>query len=81
MARVVLPSSMKAAAGGQTEFQIEAGNARQLLARLGEDHPKLKPLLERGVSLSIDNQLYREPAFQPLTADSEVYILPKMAGG
>jgi sulfur-carrier protein len=81
MARVVLPGSMRAAAGGRTEFEIEAANAQQLLARLALDHPKLKPLLDRGVSISIDSQLYREPAFQPLTAKSEVYILPKMAGG
>ncbi|MGH6959638.1 MAG: MoaD/ThiS family protein [Dongiaceae bacterium] len=81
MARVVLPGSMKAAAGGRTEFEIEAANAQQLLARLGRDHPKLKPLLDRGVSISIDNQLYREPAFQPITATSEVFILPRMAGG
>jgi molybdopterin converting factor small subunit len=81
MAHVVLPGSMKAAAGGRTEFEIEAANASQLLARLAHDHPKLKPLLERGVSISIDNQLYREPAFQPIGAKSEVYILPRMAGG
>jgi len=78
---VVLPTSMKAAAGGKTEFHIEAANMQEVLARLGADHPKLKPILERGVSVSINDVIYREPSFQPIPADSEIYILPKMAGG
>jgi hypothetical protein len=35
MARVVLPTSMKAAAGGKTIFDIEAANMQEVLARLG----------------------------------------------
>jgi molybdopterin converting factor small subunit len=81
MARVILPASMKAAAGGKTEFEIEAANMQQVLARLAADHPKLKPILERGVSVSINDEIYREPSFQPIPANSEIYILPKMAGG
>jgi molybdopterin converting factor small subunit len=81
MARVVLPTSMKAAAGGRTVFEIEAANMQEVLARLGADHPKLKPLLDRGVSVSINDVIYREPSFAPIPADSEIYILPKMAGG
>jgi len=81
MPRVILPASMKAATGGQTEFEFAAANMQEVLARLGEDHPKLKPLLDRGVSVSIDNLIYREPSFLPIPPDSEIYILPKMAGG
>jgi len=81
MARVVLPTSMKAAAGGRTVFEIEAANMQQVLTRLGDEHPKLKPILDRGVSVSINDVIYREPSYAPIPADSEIYILPKMAGG
>jgi hypothetical protein len=43
--------------------------------------PELRPLLARGVAVAIDGQIYREAWFQPVRPDSEVYILPKMAGG
>ena len=34
MAQIILPGSMQAAAGGRTEFEIEAANVQQVLARL-----------------------------------------------
>lgn len=81
MVRVVLPSSMKPATGGTTQVEIEAANIQEVLARLGQDFPKLKPILDRGVSVSVNDLIYREPSFHPIPADCEVYILPRMAGG
>lgn len=81
MVRVVLGGALKNAAGGETEFEVEAANIRELLTRLGSDHPRLRPLLDRGVSVAIDGQIYRNAWFQPIPAGSEVYLLPRMAGG
>ena len=39
------------------------------------------PVLEAGVSVAIDGEIYRNAWFQPVTAASEVFILPRMAGG
>ena len=52
-----------------------------MLKRLGDEYPKLKPLLEKGVSVSLNGQIYRDPGFQPIPPGSEIFILPKMAGG
>lgn len=60
---------------------VEGGNIREILESLAERVPELKPLLARGVAVAIDGQIYREAWFQPVRPDSEVYILPKMAGG
>jgi len=54
---------------------------QQGLARLSREYPKLKPLFDRGFSVSIDNLIYRDAGLQPLAANSEVYILPYMQGG
>ena len=51
------------------------------LARLGEDYPGLKPQLDRGVSVSIDGKIYRDAWFQPIPPGSEVFLLPRLAGG
>lgn len=81
MVRVQLSGNFKSAAGGHGEVQVEAANIHQLLERLGQDHPKLKPLLDRGVGVSIDGQIYRDDWFRPIPPGSEVFLLPRLAGG
>jgi molybdopterin converting factor small subunit len=81
MVEVMLSGPLKAAAGGRTKLEVEAATIQQLLSRLGQDHPKLKPMLERGVAVAIDGQIYRDDWLRPIPPGSEVVILPKMAGG
>ncbi len=81
MAKVVLWGSLKQAAGGQTEIEMDAKNVREVLDTLAERYPKLKPQLDRGVSVSIDGVMFRDAWFAPIKPDSEVYVLPRMAGG
>ncbi len=81
MVRVRLGGTLKSRAGGRTEFEVEAANVRQVLDRLGEECPLLKPILDKGVAVAIDGEIYRNAWFQPVKPDSEVYILPALAGG
>jgi molybdopterin converting factor small subunit len=81
MVRVRLGGTLKSMAGGLTEFEVEASNVREVLAGLAVACPRLKPVLDEGVTVAIDGELYRNAWFQPVTAASEVYILPRMAGG
>jgi molybdopterin converting factor small subunit len=81
MVQVRIGGTLKSYAGGRTEFEIEAGDVRQLLASLGESCPKLKPLLDQGVAVAIDGEIYRGSWFAPLKPGSEVFILPRLAGG
>ena len=62
-------------------FEVEAANIQQLLNRLGEQHPKLKPHAGEGRLGLADGQIYRDPAYQPIPPNAEIFILPKMAGG
>lgn len=81
MVEVVLWGSLKSATGGTTKVAVEAANIRELLSRLGETYPGLKPQLDRGVSVSIDGKIYRDAWFQPIPPGSEVFLLPRLAGG
>ncbi len=81
MVQVVLWGSLKAAAGGQTALEVEASTLRQLLENLGAAHPRLKPVLDKGVSVSIDGRIYNDSWAQTIMPDSEVYILPRIEGG
>ena len=81
MIRVMLGGTLKHAAGGRFQFDVEAGTIRQLLDGLGCRYPELKPILDKGVAVAIDGRIYREAWFEPVPPDSEVILLPRLAGG
>lgn len=81
MAKVVLWGSLSRLADGRKEFEIDAPNIDRMLRALGDEAPNLKPILEKGVTVSVDGTLFRLNKFQEIKPDSEVFILPKMAGG
>jgi len=81
MVKVVLWGTLKQAAGGETEIELEAGNVREVLDALRERYPMLAPHLDRGVSFSIDGVIYRDAWFASVKPDSEVVLLPRIVGG
>lgn len=80
MVQVVLSGNIQKAAG-VSELEVEAKNIRQLLSGLEKECPALKPQLDKGVAVSIDGTIYRDNWFQPIPPDSEVFIIPRLAGG
>jgi molybdopterin synthase sulfur carrier subunit len=81
MARITLIGNLRQYTGGVTELEIEANSIRQLFQRLGERYPELAPHLEEGLAVAIDGQIYQDTLIQPIEPDSDVQILPQIAGG
>ena len=81
MVKVVLSGSLKAAAAGRHELEIEAGTIRQLLNELEKQVPGLKDHLEQGVAVSIDGQIFRDDWYRKIPPDAEVFVLPRLAAG
>ncbi len=81
MVTVTLFGSLRAHADGQAQVQIEAATFKQLLDRLIEQYPAMKPPIDRGVSVAVDGLVYKEAWFTPINPDSEVVLLPYMQGG
>lgn len=81
MARVTLIGNLRQFTGGVAEFDVDAASVRQLFARLGERYPALAPHLEQGLAVAIDGQIYQDALFQEIGPDSDVHILPQIAGG
>jgi hypothetical protein len=81
MARVVLVGNLVQLTGGVSEFQLPATSVKQLFEQLAELHPMLERHLEDGVAVAIDGQIYQDALFQPIGPDSEVFLLPQIAGG
>lgn len=81
MVQVRLGGTLQSYSGGQSAFEIEAATIGQVLAGLGAACPRLKPLLEKGVAVAVDGEIYRDSLLQPVRPDAEVFILPRLAGG
>ena len=81
MARVTLIGNLRQFTGGVTQLDIEARSVRQLFGRLAERFPELAPHLEQGLAVAIDGQIYQDALLQPIEPDSEVDVLPQIAGG
>lgn len=81
MARVVLTGNLKQFTGGASEIEIEADTVRRLFDALGNRYPALRPHLEEGIAVAIDGQIYQDAWLEPVPPDSEVHLLPQIAGG
>ncbi len=81
MARVVFTGNFRHLVGDDTEADIPASNVRDLLNRLGERYPALVPHLDEGIAIAIDGEIHQDALFSPVGPDSEVYLMPKIAGG
>lgn len=81
MVHVVLIGNLRQYTGGVTELDVAAASVRQLFARLTEQFPELGPHLEEGLAVAIDGQIYQDALLEPIPENSEVHILPQIAGG
>jgi molybdopterin converting factor small subunit len=81
MARVVLIGNLTQLTGGVAEFRLPATSVKQLFQQLSERYPAIGPHLEEGVAVAIDGQIYQDALLEPIGPDSEVFILPQIAGG
>jgi sulfur-carrier protein len=81
VARVVLVGNLAQLTGGESEIEVAATSVKQLFQMLGDRHPALAPHLEEGVAVAIDGQIYQDALLEPIGPDSEVFVLPQIAGG
>jgi molybdopterin synthase sulfur carrier subunit len=81
MARVVLVGNLAQITGGVAEFELSATTVQQLFRQLTALHPAIAPHLESGIAVSIDGQIFQDALFEPIGPDSEVFLLPQIAGG
>ena len=81
MARVVLVGNLARLTGGVAELQLSATSIKQLFQQLAERYPDITPHLNEGIAVAVDGQIYQDDLFQPIAPNSEVFLLPQIAGG
>ena len=80
MATVYLPSGLTRHTGGVDTIEIDAARVPDLFAALCDRFPPIADQL-KDVAVAIDGEIYADPGYQPLRADSEVHLRPRIAGG
>jgi len=80
MATVHLPSDLARDVGGAESVVIDASRVPDLLAALRDRFPQIANRLDE-MAVAIDGEIYQDPGFQSLRADSEVHLVPRIAGG
>lgn len=81
MATVHFPEQMLHATGGVQRMDVPAKDYRELVQRVAERFPDVRQAIEHDMSVAIDGEIVFEPFLEPLTPNSEVHFLPRIAGG
>ena len=80
MAVVHLLGGLSQYTGGLETIEIEAPRIRELVLALTTRFPALGTHLD-DLAVSIDGVIYNRAPYQRINVDSEVYFIPRVAGG
>ena len=81
MGRIVLTGTLRLYTEGVTELELESGSIRSLLRELRRRYPDIPEDIEDELAISIDGVLHQDDWFAKIEPDSEVHLLPRIAGG
>jgi sulfur-carrier protein len=82
MARVNLAgNAVKKFTHGESLIEVEADNFRRLVLELDRRFPGLGHQVEEGMAIAIDGEIYQDAYAARFTQESEVWLIPKIAGG
>jgi sulfur-carrier protein len=80
MATVHLPSGLTQYTGGAESVVIDAARVPDLMAALRDRFPQIADQLDE-MAVAIDGEIYQDPGYQALRSDSDVHLVPRIAGG
>ena len=61
--------------------EIEAATISQLIRALEERFPGIGEQIIESMALAIDGEIFQDTLVDPIGPNSEVYLIPKIAGG
>jgi molybdopterin converting factor small subunit len=81
MARVFLSNDMLSGTGGLDVVTIDAPRVHELIHELVTRFPALNTDMFGRLAVAIDGEIHTDADYLPLTSDSEVHFVPRIAGG
>ncbi|MDA1093166.1 MAG: MoaD/ThiS family protein [Acidobacteria bacterium] len=80
MATVFLPNALASLVGGVETVVIDAPRVVELLGELASRYPALADRLGE-LAVAVDGDIFNDADYIPLRPDSEVHLVPRIAGG
>jgi molybdopterin synthase sulfur carrier subunit len=62
-------------------LDVEADTFRRLILELDRRFPGLGQQIEESMAIAIDGEIYQDAYHAPLNPGSEIWLIPKIAGG
>jgi sulfur-carrier protein len=66
---------------GETTLDVEADTFLRLILELDRRFPGLGQQIEESMAIAIDGEIYQDAYHAPLKLGSEIWLIPKIAGG
>lgn len=82
MATVHLGATLCRAYAGETRVvTVRAETIGQLIKELDAQFPGLGKQIEESMAVAINGEIFQDTLIDPIPPDSEVHLIPKIAGG
>ena len=81
MVEVHLWSGLRSLVGGRESVEVAAETVGQMLRALAAEYPGLQDAIDAGVSVSVDGRIIASSLNEPVSPQSEVYLLQRIRGG
>ena len=79
--QVSLSSAFQLTDGPGSTVEVQAETIAEMMASLTDRYPSFQQLLDRGVAVTIDGQIFRDDWTQPIPSGAEVFLIPRIEGG
>ena len=79
--QVSLSSTFQLTDGPGSTVEVQAETIAEMMASLTDRYPSFQQLLDRGVAVSIDGQIFRDDWTQSIPSGAEVFLIPRIEGG
>lgn len=81
MASITIPTDLQRFTGGAAAVEVRARNYRDLVDELSRTFPLLTPDTIRKQAIAIDGMVIHEPLLESFGPDSQLVLVPRIAGG
>ncbi len=81
MVEVNLWSGLRGLADGKDRVEVEGSTVGEILSALVAAYPGLADPIEAGVSVAVDGRVIASSLTEPVSPDSEVYLMQRLKGG
>ena len=79
--KVELSGILRGAACGASFVELEGQTIKALMEDLLRQYPDMAGLMDEGIAVAINGEIFRDGWQQSRPKDAEIYLLPRLQGG